>query len=163
MQFHPKAHDLLVTRLIIPHARCLLVAIFAAAAGCGAEGEFSTAPTTGRVLCEGQPVPHVTVFFEPLQADKSALVGKQGIGFAAADGTFTISTYADGDGAVVGRHRVRVGPPRGGPPPGFRCPCVLNSELDVTQVEVKRGEKNHFELSLRKKTGREPKSLDDEG
>ncbi len=129
--------------------------------GCGAEGDFPTVPTTGRVVCEGQPVPLVMVFFEPLQSGKAALVGKQGIANAEADGTFKVSTYGDNDGAVVGRHRVRVGPPRGGPPPGFKCDCVLNSEVDVMEVEVKRGEKNDFELVLKKKTGREPKASPD--
>lgn len=127
--------------------------------GCGTGGEFPTAATTGRVLCEGQPVPSVLVFFEPLQSGKSALVGKQGIGYADADGKFVVSTYGENDGAVIGRHRVRVGPPRGGEPPGFKCDCVLNSEVDVTEVEVKKGEKNDFELVLKKKTGREPKPL----
>jgi len=99
------------------------------------------------------------VFFEPLQSGKKALVGKQGLADAGADGTFTISTYGDNDGAVVGRHRVRVGPPRGGPPPGFKCDCVLNPEVDVTEVEVKRGEKNDFDLVLKKKTAADAKSL----
>lgn len=135
--------------------RCGTVFLFALLAGCGGAGEFPTAKTTGRVLCEGQPVPLVTVFFEPLQTGKKALVGKQGVAFAEADGTFAISTYGDKDGAVVGRHRVRVGPPRGGPPPGFKCDCVLNSEVDVTEVEVKAGQKNNFELVLKKRTGQE--------
>ena len=99
------------------------------------------------------------VFFEPLQTGKAALVGKQGIGHAKDDGTFVISTYGEKDGAVIGKHRVRVGPPRGGEPPGFKCNCVLNSEVDVTEVEVKKGEKNDFELVLKKKTGRDPKPL----
>ncbi len=135
----------------------LVAVVLALLAGCGAEGDFPTVKTTGRVLCEGQPVPYVMVFFEPLQAPggKSALVGKQGIGNADGEGRFSISTYGEDDGAVAGRHRVRVGPPRGGPPPGFKCDCVLNSEVDVTEVEVKKGEKNEFELVLQKKTGRE--------
>src|SRR5262245_13286615 len=97
--------------LILSPALALLLS------GCGSDGDFPTATTTGRVVCEGQPVPFVLVFFEPLQTGKKALVGKQGIANAEADGTFTISTYGDNDGAVVGRHRVRVGPPRGGEPP----------------------------------------------
>src|SRR5262245_58967756 len=105
--------------------KATLIALFAAfvglLAGCGSSGEFPTVPTTGRVLCEGKPVPHVMVFFEPLQNGKSALVGKQGIGHAEEDGTFVVSTYDEGDGAVTGRHRVRVGPPRGDLHPGFKC------------------------------------------
>jgi hypothetical protein len=131
-------------------------------AGCGGGGDFSVARTTGKVLCEGQPVPHVTVFFEPLQDGKSALVGRQGVAFAGEDGTFAISTYGEGDGAVVGKHRVRVGPPRPGDHPGFKCPCSLNSEEDVTQVEVKPGETNHFELVLRKRTAKDPRPTTDD-
>src|SRR5262245_17958868 len=126
--------------------QCLLMGTVATGlfAGCGSDGEFPTAKTTGRVICEGKRVPYVMVFFEPLQGGKNALVGKQGVGNADAEGTFAISTYGDNDGAVVGMHRVRVGPPRGGPPPGFKCDCALNSEVDVTQVEVKRGGNNDF-------------------
>ena len=123
--------------------------------GCSS-GDFRTAPATGRVICEGQPVPHVMVFFEPLQTNtKSALVGKQGFAIAKEDGTFSISTYGTNDGAVVGPHRVRVGPPHREEHPDFKCACVLNPETDVMQVEVKKG-KNEFELVLKKKTGREP-------
>jgi hypothetical protein len=129
------------------------------ASGCGPGGSFPVAPTTGRVQCEGQPVPHVTVFFEPLQTGKSALVGKQGVAFAEADGTFAISTYGNNDGAVVGRHRVRVGPPRGGEAPAFKCPCVLNSEVDVMEVEVKKGQKNQFDVVLKKRTPQDRPAL----
>ena len=144
--------------------RTFLIAIGCslAALGCGSSGDFPVARTTGRVLCEGKPVPFVMVFFEPLQDGKSALVGKQGIGFAEEDGTFQISTYGTADGAVVGKHRVRVGPPRSEDHPGYTCPCVLNSEVDVAKVEVKPGEKNEFELVLRKRTPRDPlPKLDD--
>jgi hypothetical protein len=114
-------------------------------------------------MCEGQPVPHVMVFFEPLQTDKnSALVGKQGFAVAEADGSFTISTYGTKDGAVVGKHRVRVGPPHREDHPTFTCACILNPEVDVTEVDVKKGEKNHFELALKKKTGREKAPLPDD-
>ena len=130
--------------------------------GCGAVGDFPTAPASGRVVCEGQPVPHVMVFFEPLQEGKSALVGKQGFAIAKPDGTFHISTYGEQDGAVVGKHRVRVGPPHSEDHPGFKCTCVLNTEVDVMEVEVKTREKNEFELVLKKRTGREPKPLRDD-
>jgi hypothetical protein len=123
--------------------------------GCGGGGEFPVAYTSGQVLCEGKPVPHVIVFFEPLSQSKSALVGKQGIGHADGDGKFVISTYGNQDGAVIGKHRVRVAPPRD-VPPDFRCDCVLNPELDIMQVDVKKGDENEFEVVLPKKTGNEP-------
>jgi hypothetical protein len=118
-------------------------------AGCG-KGDFPTAEVTGRVVCEGQPVSNVLVFFEPLERGQSAVVGKQGIGRTKPDGTFTVSTYGDGDGAVVGAHRVRVGWMEGKVDPS--CPCQVNSEQDIfSELEVKKGEKNEFELKLRKK------------
>jgi hypothetical protein len=122
--------------------------------GCSSS-EFPTAPTRGRVICEGQPVPHVTVFFEPLESGKSALVGRSGFAIAKEDGTFVLTSYQPNDGAVIGRHRVRVGPPLAGDHPGFKCACYLNSEVDLMEVDVKKGP-NEFDLVLKKRTGREP-------
>jgi len=137
-----------------------LVGLSLSLLGCNSSGSFPTAPTTGRVICEGQPVPHVIVFFEPMQTGKSALVGKQGVAHAEADGTFFISTYGEKDGAVIGHHRVRVGMPRGDDHANFKCPCYINPEIDVMEVDVKKG-KNEFEVVLKKKTGREPALLKD--
>jgi hypothetical protein len=136
--------------LLVCHA-----AVVSLVAGCGPSGAFPTAPVRGRVICEGKPVPHVMVFFEPLETGKSAIVGRSGFAEAKEDGTFEISSYGTNDGAVIGRHRVRVGLPRPGDYPNFKCDCYLNSEVDLTEVEVKPG-KNEFDLVLKKKTGREP-------
>jgi hypothetical protein len=84
------------------------------------------------------------VFFEPIKDANAeeALIGKQGFSLTDNEGRFTITTYEPNDGAVVGKHRVRVGGPEA------RCECSLNEERDVTQVEVKAGEKNDFKLEL---------------
>ena len=122
------------------------------------------APVRGRVVCEGRPVPHVRVFFEPLETGGSAMVGKQAFGITEADGTFVLSTYdiGAGDGAVVGKHRVRVAAPTNREKyPDFTCACVLDSEIDVMEVEVKADMENEFEVVLKKKTGRERPSLDE--
>jgi hypothetical protein len=132
----------------------LLVAASLLLAGCTG-GDFPTAPTRGRVLCEGKPVPHVMVFFEPLESGQSAIVGRAGFAIAKEDGTFEISSYGKNDGAVIGKHRVRVGLPHREDFPNFKCDCYLNSEVDLKEVEVKKGQ-NDFELVLNKKTGREP-------
>ncbi len=136
-----------------------LIVIAALFVGCS-QSDFPTAPTTGRVICEGQPVPHVTLFFEPMETGKSGLVGKQGFAHAEADGTFSISTYGEKDGAVIGHHRVRVGLPRGDDHRNFKCACYINPEIDVMEVDVKKG-KNEFEIVLKKKTGREAPLLKD--
>jgi hypothetical protein len=125
-------------------------------AGCGASGDFPTAPVSGRVICEGQPVPFAMVFFEPMKTEgKSAIVGRQGLADADEKGNFVLRTYGTNDGAVIGHHRVRVGPPHPGDHPNYKCACVLNSEVDVMEVDVKRG-KNQFDVVLKKRTGREP-------
>jgi hypothetical protein len=95
------------------------------------------------------------VFFEPLETGKSALVGKAGFAIAKEDGTFQLSTYGTNDGAVIGHHRVRVGPPHREDFPNYKCDCYLNAEVDLQEVDVVKG-KNEFELVLKKKTGREP-------
>jgi hypothetical protein len=126
--------------------------------GCGPGGDFPTAPVSGRVMCEGAPVAGAMVYFEPLREDSSssAIVGKQGFAFTDAEGRFVLGTYGDTDGAVVGKHRVRVGGQV------EDCPCVLNEEVDLMEVEIKAGEKHEFELVLPKKTGRERPPLRDE-
>lgn len=137
---------------------CVTVLALATLSGCGGGGDFATAKVTGQVICEGQPVGNVLVFFEPLTQGNNALVGKQGIGRAGADGTFQVSTYGTNDGAVVGKHRVRVGWMEG--QADGSCPCVVNSENDVMEVEIVAGKQNEFEVVLPKKTGRERPSLD---
>ena len=114
--------------------------------GCSS-GDFPTAQVTGRVLCEGQPVEGAMVYFEPIKSDSSnAMTGKQGFSYTDAEGKFNISTYDPGgqDGAVIGRHRVRVG--RG----KAKCKCAMNDEVDLMEVEVKKDGKNEFELVLKK-------------
>jgi hypothetical protein len=130
----------------------LLAAIVAG--GCGGDA-FPVAKTSGRVVCEGQPVKRAQVYFEPIQDGKSAVIGKQGFSFTDDNGEFVLSTYGHLDGAVIGKHRVRVGMPE------VPCDCVTNSEKDVMQVEVETGIENSFEIVLPKKTGKEPPALAD--
>lgn len=136
----------------------LVIGLVALLEGCST-GQFPTAPVTGRVVCEGKPAPHVRVFFEPLGA---GVVGPAGFAVAKEDGSFVLTSVKEGDGAVIGKHRVRVGLPHPEDFPKYKCDCYLNSEVDLLEeVEVKRG-KNEFELVLKKKTGREPRvKIDD--
>ncbi len=122
------------------------------AAGCGGNAEkLPVAETSGQVMCESKPVARAQVYFEPIQEGKSAKVGKQAFAFTDDHGKFVLSTYGKMDGAVVGKHRVRVGGD-----PKVPCDCVANSEIDVMQVEIEAGIPNSFSISLKKKTGKEP-------
>lgn len=77
---------------------CLLVAI-TLLAGCRRGPEM--VPVTGKVLYNGKPLEFGSVMFQPPS-------GQPAQGKIQSDGTFTLSTYKEGDGAVVGRHKVRI-------------------------------------------------------
>lgn len=128
--------------LVLP----LIMTLFA---GCGGGLEkFPTAKTTGKVMCNGAPVPYALVFFEPLKTGDSAEAGKQGVAITNDNGEFSISTYGEEDGAVVGKHRVRVGAPERS---GWKCDCRTDSEFDLMQVDITDDGENNFELVLPKK------------
>ena len=55
----------------------------------------------GQVLYRGQPLEFGNVMFQPR-------AGQPASGDIQPDGTFSLSTYKIGDGAVVGRHKVRI-------------------------------------------------------
>ena len=69
--------------------------------GCG-KAKPATAPVTGRVLLDGKPVADAAVMFEPIAG------GVPARGSTGGDGSFTLSTFARDDGALVGRHRVSI-------------------------------------------------------
>ena len=129
----------------------IAVASLAFAGGCGdGRDKFNVAKTTGTVVCQGKPVPFVTIYFEPLQKDEKAIeAGKQGIAYADESGKFVVSTYDQNDGAVVGKHRVRVGRPLGENAKGFKCECGLDEEVDLMEAEIVAGKENVFELKLK--------------
>jgi hypothetical protein len=73
--------------------------------GCTGGNGMSTAEVKGVVTLDGAPLSSEgNVSFEP------AAGGKMAVGTVQPDGSFVLKTYAPGDGAVVGRHRVSVTP-----------------------------------------------------
>ena len=125
------------------------------AVGCGSGlKEFPVAETSGVVLCEGKPVPFAKVQFNPVKKEgsKSAVVGKPGFAFADQDGKFVLTTYSDGDGAVVGKHIVTAVPD-----PGHPCNCHSDDITPLMEVEVKEGQENSFEVVVPlKQKGQQP-------
>lgn len=69
-------------------------------AGCGS-GRSGTAIVRGKVTFNGKPVPNGTVNFIPD-------TGPSASGEIQADGSYTLTTYKPGDGAVPGTHKVTV-------------------------------------------------------
>jgi hypothetical protein len=73
--------------------------------GCGStEGPYvaPTVPVKGKVTYKGKPLTQGEIVFEPESAGREAHGGIQ------SDGTFELTTYKQGDGAVPGTHRVAV-------------------------------------------------------
>jgi hypothetical protein len=125
--------------------------------------EFTTASVTGVVMCEGQPVANAIVFFQPVPTGETVRVGKQGFSYTDAQGRFRIGTYDTDDGAVIGKHSVRVA----AGPAGTKCDCVLGDEVHVMDVEVKADQEHDVQVVLKKKSAQQarmpqPPGPDDE-
>lgn len=72
-------------------------------------GGAPTGKVTGKVTFDGKPVTSGSLTFAPAAGTE----GKPAAGAVKADGSYTLSTYAAEDGAVVGRHKVIYSPSAG--------------------------------------------------
>ena len=68
----------------------------------GCDQHPTTAPVQGKVLFGGEPLQFGSVMFQPVAG------GQPARGEIQSDGTFILSTLSEGDGALIGKHRVRV-------------------------------------------------------
>jgi hypothetical protein len=150
----------------------LSCSLCALAAGCGSGYKYS--PVSGRVTIDGKPVANLRISFQPTGSSrdlkpKDPAASEQdpnynltpGPGSAAktdAEGRYTLRVVGeDGEGAVMGRHRVRISQnsggedelhPGGGGGGGLAelLPPKYNSETELT-FEVKPGPNEaNFEL-----------------
>jgi hypothetical protein len=117
-------------------------------AGCGSNSDLPpTASASGQVMYQGKPLNVGTVTFHPEG------VGNPGVGLLQQDGTFTISTYAPGDGAVLGKHAVTIDvpPPLDGTPPeeAFSVPDPYTTpEMTPLVIEITEGGVEDIEFVL---------------
>jgi hypothetical protein len=72
----------------------------AAATGCS-PSDANLAPVEGVVRLDGQPLTSGKVLFQPT-------AGRGAMGLIQSDGTFTLGTYRDADGALIGEHKVAI-------------------------------------------------------
>src|SRR4051812_48383729 len=129
---------------------CVLIA------SCSGGGP-ALAPVTGRVTYKGKPVASAAVSFAPEGGGARIATGQ-----TDSEGRFTLGTFAIGDGATIGAHRVSViarGPDRPAKPgetgsgmPGEMMPGdptiptkFFSPDSSGLTAEVKRG-KNHIDL-----------------
>lgn len=85
---------------LLPSRGFVLIGLILIAAGCDSLPQ--TAPVTGKVYLNDKPLEFGMVTFLP------AAGGQPARGKIQSDGSYTLSTYAEADGAVPGKHRVRI-------------------------------------------------------
>jgi hypothetical protein len=107
------------------------IALLITSWGC-ADGSLPTGRVSGKVTFDGQPVTSGSITFAPT----SGTVGKPAIGAVNADGSYTLSTYAAGDGAAIGHHKV-IYTPGGGSESQEQAPLPEPGQHDEAKpVEV---------------------------
>jgi hypothetical protein len=96
-------------RLRLPWRASLVVTLFIT--GCGVD--YRTAPVSGRVTLDGQPLAGASVTFQPMAKEGiTAQLGMGSYGKTDADGRYSLKLIeTDAEGAAVGTHRVQVSLP----------------------------------------------------
>jgi hypothetical protein len=75
--------------------------------GCS-KSSFDLAPAGGVVTVDGVPFTTGNVMFAPIATGDDSRAGRPAMGRLQSDGSFVLSTYEEGDGAVVGEHWVHI-------------------------------------------------------
>lgn len=126
----------------------LLSLMCIAAFGCSTD-QFETAAVSGTVTSNGTVVPAGTIVFTPIATGTNTMVGKSATGFVE-DGKFVLSTYDNGDGAVIGTHSVIVTgketPPED--PKEIEWGAAPNWGSTTETFTVVAGQDNQFEIKL---------------
>jgi hypothetical protein len=98
----------MIRRLTLPLATLGLVMCFQW--GCGPSGgpRPPMGKVHGKVSYKGAPLPRGTISFSPVSGEKGSKTGIGAIGEIHSDGTFELTTFDTGDGAVLGQHAVTI-------------------------------------------------------
>jgi hypothetical protein len=94
--------------------------------GCGSKYP-PTAPVSGKITLDGEPVTQGRISFHPITGERPALATIQ------PNGTYSLTTFERGDGALLGHHKVSIkstrienAPP---PPKDFREEAAQAAEV----------------------------------
>jgi hypothetical protein len=130
----------------------LVFVIAGMASGCSKKSGLETAPVSGKVTYRGKAVPTGTVMFVPGE-------GPAATGEIGSDGSYKLMTYAAGDGAVIGTHKVTITALQGmgdvlpeqrnATPPPLVPAKYLNGETSGLVAEVKPKTKNEVNFDLK--------------
>lgn len=117
----------MIQKLSRPSLFVLLACLAAGLAnGCG-PSRPATAPVRGKITCGGQAVTEGMVTFYPEQ-------GRSASGRIQSDGTYALTTFDQGDGAVLGKHKVTIEAVRftGGAP----APTSMEEEIRMAREKT---------------------------
>jgi hypothetical protein len=121
--------------------------------GCS-KSPFDLAPVHGTVAIDGRPMTHGKVMFAPAARNGDVDAGKPAFGVIGQDGSFVLSTYGDGDGAIVGEHSATViniptgdAPETSQIPTGQRIP-KFKRVLVPGKFSVVAGQDNQIDIRL---------------
>lgn len=122
--------------------------------GCNSD-QKATAPARGIVTVDGRPMGFGRVQFSPVSTGDALNAGKAAFGFINEDGTFSLTTYKEGDGATIGGHRVlissrsrRAADGDEAKRPKSDIPPFENLRLVGEKFEVFADQDNSFEIKL---------------
>ena len=119
--------------------------------GCG-DPVAKTAPVRGKVIFKGKGVPNGTVNFIPEGGGTSAT------GKIQPDGSFTLTTFKHGDGAILGKHKIVIVamqdmkdtlPEARSPLPPPIVQMKYTSPATTTLFETVEDKENNFTLDLK--------------
>ena len=125
--------------------------VLAGLLGCAPDGP-TLVPVKGVVKYKGKPLPNGDILFV---ADE---LGPTATGQIQPDGSYYLTTFSDGDGAVPGGHRIMVSalaptPPGADPAGTLPPPLVPGKYGDYTRsgltATVKEGEENVIDFDLK--------------
>lgn len=118
-----------------------------ATAGCS-QSPYEMAPVRGSVTVDGTPLTACQVMFAPRATERVADSGKPAIGWLDDEGKFELSTYSEGDGAVVGEHLVTLFGPADAAelPPGI--PKFKRVAVQGEAILVEAGKDNEVNITL---------------
>jgi hypothetical protein len=75
--------------------------------GCGGP-DYEVAPVRGIVKLNDKTLQQGGIMFSPVAKGDTANVGRAATGRLQPDGTYTLTTFEKGDGAIVGEHWVTI-------------------------------------------------------
>lgn len=133
----------------------VLATLLVANTGCGSRPEV--APVRGTVNMDGKPLPGGRVMFQPIAAGEDKNVGRPALGQIQEDGSFVLTTFEEGDGAVVGAHHPVVMENRQEDDPNSNRPTRKGPRIGVISLndvtfDVVAGKENVFTIELKSRS-----------